>query len=385
MRESGDTDVPRAWLVTLLGLLLGTVVSIHLFTEHFPNMHSASDPVRIGLLLIELMGMIGPPIGLVYLGIRVAARRYSRDVEWEFVLWTLMGLIAVSTVITGIAIHRTINGIQVLRSLFLMELLTGAGVGALLGAVVGMSRASTTRERKTVESQRDAFQFLNKLLRHHVLNSLTVIDGFAERSREHVTGDGENLLDTIHEHVEGVTGLVRNVDTVVQTYTGEPPRKTLALRPMLESEVEQVRRSYPEVTIRADLDPVQVDGNELLAVVFRNLLENAAMYNTADDPWVDVTTVENAETVSVVIEDNGPGIPDEERVRIRELGDRGDRGIGLYLANRLISQLGGDLKIETHEEAAGTTVTVTLRKPSPGQAVESTPGWPIAPPIGQIE
>lgn len=377
-----DMRFPRAWFVSLIGLSLIAVVGVHLFSEHFPKMHSVSDPLHSGLLLVEAVGMIGPPVGLIYLGAAVAARRYTSDVEWNFVLWTLLGLIAVSSVITGIAIHRTLNDIQVIRSLFVMELLTGAGVGGLLGAIAGMSRANTLDERKTVESQRDAFLFLNKLLRHHVLNSITVIEGFAERTRNHVNGTGDELLDTIHDHAENVTGLVRNVDTVVQTYTGAPSRRSMDLQSLIEPEIEQVRTAHPEVSIHSDLKPVQAEGNQLLAIAFRNLLDNAAMYNTADSPRVVVSMTEDSRCVTVSIKDNGPGIPEEDRARVDELGERGDRGIGLYLANRLISQLGGELTIDT-EDGTGTTVEATL--PKPDGTSESVEDWPIAPPIGQVD
>jgi len=50
-----------------------------------------------------------------------------------------------------------------------------------------------------------------------------------------------------------------------------------------------------------------------LRSVVDNLLENAAEHNDADDPRVAVTVETGADTVRLLVSDNGPGIPDEEK------------------------------------------------------------------------
>lgn len=61
--------------------------------------------------------------------------------------------------------------------------------------------------------------------------------------------------------------------------------------------------------------------------------------------------------------DNGPGIPESEREQLFEPGGTGDRGTGLYLANRVIAQQRGQLRIED-TSPNGTVVTLELPKPT---------------------
>jgi signal transduction histidine kinase len=92
---------------------------------------------------------------------------------------------------------------------------------------------------------------------------------------------------------------------------------------------------------------IEVVANEMLASVFRNLLNNAVQHNDKDSPVVEITCDVHDEDVEIRIADNGPGIPDELKGSLFEEGKKGiessGTGIGLYLVQTLVDQYGGDV------------------------------------------
>ncbi|MCB1245673.1 MAG: HAMP domain-containing histidine kinase, partial [Acidimicrobiia bacterium] len=103
--------------------------------------------------------------------------------------------------------------------------------------------------------------------------------------------------------------------------------------------------SLPEgVRVRADKRRVQQ--------TLRNLLENARKYG-GDQIMVEGFVM--GDQYMVIIADNGPGVPDEERLRVFEnfeqvsKGDARDStgiGLGLPIARRLARAMGGDVWYE---------------------------------------
>jgi nitrogen fixation/metabolism regulation signal transduction histidine kinase len=136
---------------------------------------------------------------------------------------------------------------------------------------------------------------------------------------------------------------------------------------------------WPHVTIEADLDPERpiARGDERqLRRVLRNLVKNACEAQprggrvriaTRREPAVtDATgvadTADAAGTVSILVEDEGPGMDAETRARVFEPGfstkGRGS-GVGLTVSQRVVEQHGGTLSIDS-APGRGTRVTVTL-------------------------
>ena len=83
--------------------------------------------------------------------------------------------------------------------------------------------------------------------------------------------------------------------------------------------------------------------------VFGNICENAFKYG---DSKVKVSCEESNTALTVIIEDNGPGVSDNAKSRVLERGARADtvnpgQGIGLAVAVDIISAYNGGIEIET--------------------------------------
>ena len=106
---------------------------------------------------------------------------------------------------------------------------------------------------------------------------------------------------------------------------------------------------------------------EALALALRNLLDNALKYSPDSSPVRVAVTALNG-TVAVSVEDQGPGVSEQERREIfrkftrgaaaRNLNVKGT-GIGLTMANQIVKAHGGRLELKS-EPGRGSIFTMVL-------------------------
>ena len=251
-----------------------------------------------------------------------------------------------------------------------------AGSAVILGAFVLAATASLGDLRWILRSQ----DRLSMSLRFD-LNSL----------RRQMEAERASLEDRLHDLRNAVAAL-RSADTTLRRYAGrldEASRNRLAdalttelgrLQVLIEparsaSRVEfpieeaiapvvTVERSYGAV-IHLDLGKLVGLGDPAsLAQVLQNLLENARRY--AGGSPVEVSTRERAGRIEIRVKDHGPGIPEHERAAIFSRGIRGSSseetsgtGLGLFIAARLMIEMGGSLRLE-ETGAAGSCFLVEV-------------------------
>lgn len=114
--------------------------------------------------------------------------------------------------------------------------------------------------------------------------------------------------------------------------------------------------------------PVRVEGNVfLLREMLNNVLDNALRY-TQRGGHVTVRIAEDAASVVLSVEDDGPGIPENERERVferfyRVLGSGTEGcGLGLAIVREIALSHRGDVALSSGTGGHGTTVQITLPK-----------------------
>lgn len=102
---------------------------------------------------------------------------------------------------------------------------------------------------------------------------------------------------------------------------------------------------------------------DALAEVVNILMDNAATHGGSDSSVVEVARRDD-QTVDITVTDSGRGIPREQRERIFEWGRRGidspGEGIGLHVAQRLISEDGGSLHCTEPTSGGGSCFVISL-------------------------
>jgi len=227
-----------------------------------------------------------------------------------------------------------------------------------------------TTERVAYEQrlkrQRDDLETLNQVLRHDIRNDLQLILAYSDLLTDRVTADNESHLETIRESAEHAIELTTTAremsDVLLDTDTSVG---TVRLRPVLNGEIDSIRDAYDAASITVDdgIPDVTVVGNEMLGSVFRNLLKNAIQHNDKPVSEVTVSAAVAADTVTVQVADNGPGVPDDHKAEIFGKGETGldsaGTGLGLYLVETLVSAYDGSVSV-TDNDPEGAVFVVTL-------------------------
>lgn len=131
-----------------------------------------------------------------------------------------------------------------------------------------------------------------------------------------------------------------------------------------------VRYKVPHETVVVDSEPLTLNSQLIqLEILFRNLIDNAVKYG-GNPPQVVVTvrTIDE-QKLSVLVTDNGLGIPTNQRKKVFgrfvRLGNELERskpgtGLGLYLVRNVTRALGGTIDIRDRKDGSGTEFKVTL-------------------------
>jgi signal transduction histidine kinase len=214
-------------------------------------------------------------------------------------------------------------------------------------------------EKQAEEARRHAGN-----LAHALKTPLTVIMNAA-------TAQAPDLPDTVCREA---TTMRRQVDHHLARARAVGRRGNVHSRaqawPSLESVERAVARLYPDARI-------DISGPKDLAVhverqdldeLLGNLIENAAKYGGGS---VFVTVSGEAGFVEFLVEDDGTGIPEEERQRIFDRGARLDTskpgtGLGLAIVRDVAEIYGGTVSLEESEDLGG--LLVRLRLPAAPEA-----------------
>jgi signal transduction histidine kinase len=136
-----------------------------------------------------------------------------------------------------------------------------------------------------------------------------------------------------------------------------------------EANMPAVKDKKLELKVEKNISLPRVRGDrEQLKQAASNLLENAVSYTNSGSVKFYFAKPDEG-MLKVFIADTGCGIDDDDKVRIFGKFIRGRRavherpsgsGLGLYIAKKIISAHGGELKLEKSEVGKGTTFSFTV-------------------------
>ncbi|GAB3702498.1 PAS domain-containing protein [Halorubrum pallidum] len=232
-------------------------------------------------------------------------------------------------------------------------------------AVVGAVGVGEDRTATSLREERLAV--LTRVLRHNFRNDLNVVTGFTERTIEAIddpqrAAELERVVDTA-ERLLRVGEMSRRVERLL---ADRPTTQPLDLR----AAVDEAIASLPaELRESADIDvdvPVGITVSAIgyLAEAIAELVDNGIRHNDADRPRVEISAAElpSESWASVVVVDDGPGVPPAERAVLtgEETPLEHASGLGLWYVSWIVGSSGGSLDI-TESGTGGSRIEIELR------------------------
>ncbi len=193
-----------------------------------------------------------------------------------------------------------------------------------------------------IEHLMDGVRHVSNTIAHNVRTPLSQIRGHLDESLR-AGANALRLTEAAEFSIAQVDDLIIVLDKLLQIAESESGTRRQPFKPVVLREVvTTVVELYDAIaeaqgivlTTNIEGDPKTFGDKDLLASALANLLDNALKYG-GRSVTVCVRETPEAETVSLAVQDNGPGIPSEERPRVIQRFYRLDQrvpGTGLGLS-----------------------------------------------------
>jgi two-component system phosphate regulon sensor histidine kinase PhoR len=198
---------------------------------------------------------------------------------------------------------------------------------------------------------------------HELRTPLTAIRGYVEALLDLVPADGETrrFIDIIARHSLRMETLVKDLLRLTRLEAGQEPIDRVPCAPahLFDGVVHDLepllarRQQRVVTTVDAGVGALAGDPGKLHDVL-RNLVENAANY-APERTTIHLSAERDGEHIALVVDDEGPGIPEADLQRIFERFYRVDKarsretggtGLGLSIVKHLVGLHGGDVRAE---------------------------------------
>jgi signal transduction histidine kinase len=308
----------------------------------------------------DLAALAASVLGIV-LGLAIMAAGvllYRSDISSSHMLrvsgWNVLGVVVLGLVLL---LATQYPGV----ALPLAVVASVVGVSAVAHILIGVTDVRRIRVGELAR-ERQRLAVLNRLARHNLRNQAQVLTSAGEVVREHTSDD--TGAEAAQRVVDGATRIatinekLKRFQEATENLTAGESRGVATL---VDDIVHSYRDSYPDAEIAVDI----VDGGSTpVSTQFRSaldeLLENAFEHGEAGERGVTIRVASEGSGVAVTVEDDGPGIPQQEwdvvSGELEQSQLRHASGLGLWVVKAVVESANGELRLNED----GTAITLVL-------------------------
>lgn len=299
------------------------------------------------------------------------------DAETHGREWGLPGHVEVRSSV-GVAIIESgrVYGVLAAHSISVNAFTDGdatflQSIANLIGAALSRAhsdeamRVALARETEAVDRLRSLNEMKNAFLQavsHELRTPLASVLGFAltlqERKAELDESQTEMMLDRLAVNARKLDRLLRDLLDLDRLYrrTIRPARRPTDVDELIRAAVENVELGKRTVHVPSGRHHAMVDGPKVERIL-ENLIVNAVRH-TPEGTSIWVGVEDTADGLKIVVEDSGPGVPDELKLAVFDVFRTGTAGpavttgtgIGLSLVRRFAEMHGGRAWVEDRDE-----------------------------------
>lgn len=232
---------------------------------------------------------------------------------------------------------------------------------------------AAAKARKHAREHRQALENFSGLVAHDLLSPLSTMLGFLELTVEE---HGERLPKAVTENLEHATSsgrymskMIKGLLTYAKSGRNDSAPELSDLTELAHEGLSMCSTTLTNANAAVDIDALpeaRVNVNEFIQL-FQNLILNAVKHTDSEAPHVRIYLKSKQDTITVAVEDNGPGIDAAAIEKIfeplqRATSKKEGLGLGLALCNKIVTAADGNLWCES-EPGSGATFYIELPKP----------------------
>ncbi len=205
---------------------------------------------------------------------------------------------------------------------------------------------------------------------HEIKNPLTPIQLSAERLKRKFFKQIETDCDIFNNTIDTITRQVATIERLVSEFSNfarlpEPMMEFHDIISIVKSHVDLQKIAFPDINFKLQCDvggnfKILCDDGQIGQVIL-NLVQNSAQaLNESDtkNPWIHI----NLTSKGLLIEDNGPGFPEDILQNIFEpyfTTRKNGTGLGLALSGKIIKDHGWSIHCHNKKDEPGTEISIT--------------------------
>lgn len=212
-----------------------------------------------------------------------------------------------------------------------------------------------TRSYEALAQANNKLNILSSITRHDILNHVMVITYYSSLVREAVTdAESRKRLAAIEKSGTEIQHLIEFTRNYQDLGVVEPVWQDITLimqKPVIKSLTDTLKLTLPP-------PGVEIYTDQMLEKVLYNLVENSIRHG-GEVSELQIRYEEGDGPLQVIYEDNGQGIPDDEKVKVFKRGYGKNTGLGLFLIREILSITNIQI-IESGEAGKGVRFVMTI-------------------------
>lgn len=222
---------------------------------------------------------------------------------------------------------------------------------------IGLALRDLQTKNEALERSVERMETYARAISHDLRNPLTAAGESVRIAAGVDAAAGRRYLGLATENLLKADRMLVGLRDLMRTRGEEPAAEPVDVRSLLETVIQDLSGTWARGRL-----PIRIDGRlpvvsvnpEQLALVFRNLLQNALEHNAdVPDLVVEVGAEDDAGQPAFFVRDNGSGIAPELHDRLFHpfYSGRADRedglGLGLSLVEAIVTQASGRVWVES--------------------------------------
>lgn len=232
--------------------------------------------------------------------------------------------------------------------------------------LIGRLEESDRRNGKLISDR----QKIMYTITHELRTPLTAIHGYAELIRSNGTAENKRHAENV---LQASTRMIAMLNSLLSFFRLESGKERMNIAPFrlqsvadaLEAEFRPMAENKDlKLIVENDADVILMGDKERIMQIGDNLLSNAIKYTQSGS--VSFRSSYDGKTLSIIVEDTGSGMNEEERQqvfgefeRLSNAATQDGFGLGLSIIKRIVDMMHGTIRLES-EKGRGCRFTVGI-------------------------